>query len=256
MRTRVLITAKTYPRPSKKYDEVVCTAGIDLQSRRFIRLHPVRFRYMDYGRQFSKYDILELELHRRSQDSRCDTYTPVMDSIQRVGHIETRSSGKLPWAERNEIVLPLATTLEELMERAKSNECSLGIVRMQDVRFEVDRDSDQWSDQQLMVLSQQNLLGKDLAPLEKVPWKFFFRFRCSERCRGHRLQFLDWEASALSRNMRDKHGSDEAIEKVKHAYSCKYREDTHDLHMFVGTHFKHRDRFMAIGLYYPPRSKS
>ena len=37
---RVLITVMTYPHPSTKYDEVVCTAGISAQGE-WVRLYPV-----------------------------------------------------------------------------------------------------------------------------------------------------------------------------------------------------------------------
>jgi hypothetical protein len=35
---RVLVTVKTYPHPSQKYDETVCTAGLALGLGRLIRL--------------------------------------------------------------------------------------------------------------------------------------------------------------------------------------------------------------------------
>jgi len=41
---RIAITVKTYPNPSTKYSETVCTAGVDLDNNRFVRLYPVRLR--------------------------------------------------------------------------------------------------------------------------------------------------------------------------------------------------------------------
>ena len=41
-RLKVLITVKTYPIPSKKYDELVCTAGVT-ESGDFVRLYPINF---------------------------------------------------------------------------------------------------------------------------------------------------------------------------------------------------------------------
>lgn len=37
---KVLITVKTYPIPSKRYDELVCTAGVTERGD-FIRLYPI-----------------------------------------------------------------------------------------------------------------------------------------------------------------------------------------------------------------------
>ena len=41
--TKVLITVKTYPTLSAKYDELVCTAGFK-EDGTWIRLYPVPFR--------------------------------------------------------------------------------------------------------------------------------------------------------------------------------------------------------------------
>ncbi|MBI5231282.1 MAG: hypothetical protein HY876_03855 [Coriobacteriales bacterium] len=249
----VLVTVKTYPNPSNTYDETVCTAGIDLNTQKFVRLYPVRFRHMDYDKWFSKYDVLEMTASRHKTDRRQDTYTPDPGSIHRVGHIETGSKRNRDWAERNRIVLPLVTTLETLMECARTKECSLGIVPMREVEFAAEADDADWTPDQLAILNRDQLFGRKLAPLEKVPWRFYFSFRCNDACKGHRLQFFDWEAYQLYRNMRDKYDEKAAVEKVLHKYNVDYGEKKKDLHMFVGTHFRWQHEFMAIGLYYPPR---
>jgi hypothetical protein len=41
MKKRILIVAKTYPCPSTKYGELVCTAGID-ETGKWHRLYPVQ----------------------------------------------------------------------------------------------------------------------------------------------------------------------------------------------------------------------
>jgi hypothetical protein len=40
---RILVTVKAYPNPSSKYDETVCVAGIDVNSKEWIRLYPVPY---------------------------------------------------------------------------------------------------------------------------------------------------------------------------------------------------------------------
>lgn len=249
---RVLITVKTYPNPSNTYDETVCTAGIDLDSGRFIRLYPIRFRQLDYDKWFRKYDILEMDVARHRTDPRQDTYTPDVDSIMKVGHLKTGSKRRHDWADRNAIVLPLVTTVEELVATAKSKTCSLGVVPMRSVEFSATPTDQNWTPQQLAILQRNQLFGRKLKPLEKVPWEFRFKFRCSDACNGHDMQFLDWEAYELYRTMRDKYGPDKAIEKVQHKYTEDLCEARNDLHMFVGTHFRWQHEFMAIGLYYPP----
>jgi hypothetical protein len=48
---KVLITVKTYPLPSNKYQELVCTAGV-LEDGRWIRIYPIPFRSLPQNRQF------------------------------------------------------------------------------------------------------------------------------------------------------------------------------------------------------------
>lgn len=48
---RVLITVKTYPNPSVKYDELVCNAGF-IESGEWIRIYPIKFRQLPYDQQY------------------------------------------------------------------------------------------------------------------------------------------------------------------------------------------------------------
>ncbi len=48
---KVLITVKTYPIPSAKYDELVCTAGVT-ETGDFIRLYPINFRDLPFSQCF------------------------------------------------------------------------------------------------------------------------------------------------------------------------------------------------------------
>ena len=65
-KTRVLITVKTYPLPSDKYTELVCTAGI-LEDGSLIRLYPIDYRYRDYWQWYKKYQWIEVEIDKNSK---------------------------------------------------------------------------------------------------------------------------------------------------------------------------------------------
>ena len=59
--TRVLITVKTYPTISTKYDELVCTAGFR-EDGTWIRVYPIPFRKKSYknsnkNKQINRYKI-------------------------------------------------------------------------------------------------------------------------------------------------------------------------------------------------------
>jgi hypothetical protein len=58
-KARVLITVKTYPLPSGKYEELVCTAGV-LEDGKWIRIYPIPFRSLPYQEQYKKYHWLSL----------------------------------------------------------------------------------------------------------------------------------------------------------------------------------------------------
>ena len=54
MNKKILIAVKTYPNPSKKYNETVCTAGLD-EDKNWIRIYPITFRARPLEEQYKKY---------------------------------------------------------------------------------------------------------------------------------------------------------------------------------------------------------
>ena len=51
---QILIVVKTYLRPSFKYRELVCTAGIT-ENGKWVRLYPINYRYLNYNKWYKKY---------------------------------------------------------------------------------------------------------------------------------------------------------------------------------------------------------
>jgi hypothetical protein len=252
---RVLVTVKTYPHPSQKYDETVCTAGLALGLGRFIRLYPVRFRHLPYAQQFRKWDVIEAEIEPRTADARGDTYTPRPESIRVVDHIDTTTGGHRDWAERNGIVLPHVSTIEDLVRRAKERGGSLGLVRAEPgATLVAQADDGAWTDRQRSLLAQQKLFGSDLRPLEKVPWTFHYRFKCSPECPDHMFMLLDWETFALYRQQVKKKDPVEAAQDVLRKYNEEFSTERCALHFFVGTSIDHQFQFSIIGVYHPPRT--
>jgi len=115
--TKVLITVKTYPTFSTKYDELVCTAGIK-EDGSWVRIYPVPFRKLDYNKQYRKYDWIELELVKNKSDFRPETFRPrsIDTEIKIVDHVGTNDN----WAIRKKIVLKkVHTNLSLLIKEAK-----------------------------------------------------------------------------------------------------------------------------------------
>jgi len=70
---KVFITVKTYPTLSKKYDELVCTAGI-LDDGSWVRIYPFPFRKLEYENRDKKYQWMKLPLIKNESDSRPESY--------------------------------------------------------------------------------------------------------------------------------------------------------------------------------------
>lgn len=69
MEERILILVKTYPALSKKYGELVCTAGIR-ENGEWVRIYPVPFRTLDEYQWYKKFQWIRLNLKRNTKDWR------------------------------------------------------------------------------------------------------------------------------------------------------------------------------------------
>jgi hypothetical protein len=88
--------------------------------------------------------------------------------------------------------------------------------------------------------------------LEKIPFRFIYQFSCAEAgCRGHNLMCTDWEMGQSYRQWRSEYG-DGWEEKFRQRYETEmiHKNDTH---FYVGTVAAHPNRWIIIGLFYPPR---
>ena len=129
----VLITVKTYPIPSKKYDELVCTAGVT-RTGQFVRLYPINFRDLPFSQQYRKYQWIRVEAERHTgRDRRKESYRPDCDTIVTLtGQIPTRGGD---WSQRARYALAQrSASIEELRDRQKADRTSLGVVRPKRVR--------------------------------------------------------------------------------------------------------------------------
>lgn len=263
-KTKVLITVKTYPTLSSKYDELVCTAGF-LEDGSWIRIYPVPFRKLDYDRQYSKYDWLEIDLIKKTSDFRPESFQPILseEDFKIVGHIGTEHN----WRLRKEIILKnVYTNLSLLIAEAKDKtKCtSLAVFKPSKITdFTVEAVERIWDEKKLKVLEanaqQFNLFEKSENPFKvvnKLPYKFSYRF-VDDAGRVSKLMIEDWEIGALYWRQLEKHNGNEklACDDVK----AKYFEDfakTKDLYLFLGTTFEYHIKnapnpFVIIGTFTP-----
>ena len=85
----IFITIKTYPTLSKKYDELVCTAGI-LDDGSWARIYPLPFRNLDYEKRYRKYQWMSVPLTKNTSDPRPESYkVGNIDQIRLIGKKQT-----------------------------------------------------------------------------------------------------------------------------------------------------------------------
>ena len=249
---KVLITAKTYPLPSASHLETVCTAGVR-EDGSFIRLYPIDYRYRPFWQWYKKYQWIELEVERNEKDPRPESYRPVPTvPIKPLG--EPLPTAK-KWAERQKYVLAKGTQVMCRLNQTSQSERSLGIVRPSRVSdVIVEEAGREWKPEWQALFQQQQLFGPQRKPLEKIPYKFSYVFKCeAPACPGHTMMIEDWEIGQLYRAMREKHGSEQAAcEKVRHKLLVEMCAADVDTHFFVGTVLAH-GTWVIIGVFWPKK---
>jgi hypothetical protein len=254
--TKVLITVKTYPTISAKYDELVCTAGFR-EDGTWVRIYPVPFRKRAYTEQYKKYDWIELDLVKNKSDFRPESFRPATleTEINVVGHIDTARN----WEERKKLCLgKIYYNLAELITEAKDKNIGTSLAvfmptEIMDFYAEpVDRD---WSAKQKAVLAQQNLFENKFEVVKKLPYKFKFRFKDNQG-KVSNMMIEDWETGQLFWNCLARHEGNEqkAIDDVRKKYFDDFAK-TKDLHFYLGTtqknHYVSHNPFMIIGTFHP-----
>lgn len=253
---KVLITVKTYPIPSQKYDELVCTAGVT-ESGDFVRLYPINFRDLPFSQQYKKYQWIELEVEKhRGRDARKESYRPNCDTIQIIGEPIKTNRGN--WDERARYALAKkARSMEELRDRQEADNTSLGVFRPKKVHdLVISSDASDWKPRFKAELQQARLWEcrtVSMEPPRKVPFKFQYQFDCDDsRCKGHKMMIEDWEVGSLFWKLANAGSSHaDAAQKVREKflnYICGPDKDTH---FFVGTTLNYKKSWIVIGVFYP-----
>jgi hypothetical protein len=255
---KVLITVKTYPIPSAKYDELVCTAGVT-ETGDFVRLYPVNFRDLPWTKQYRKYQWLMVDAVKHTGwDSRKESYRPDCSTIQLLGE---PLSSRNDWEERGRYVLAQASqSMEELCAKQKENKTSLGIFRPKEIiDLIVSPDAPDWNPGFKAALMQQRLWENRKAskePPRKVPFKFQYRFACNDtRCKGaHQMMIEDWEVGALFWRCVDGGATPaEACGMVKRKFLGQLCNPERETHFYVGTILAHPNSWVVIGVYWPKK---
>lgn len=265
---KVLITVKAYPKPSSKYAELVCTAGL-LNGDKWIRIYPVPFRFIDDTNQYPKYSWVTVDLVRTESDSRPESYRPKLGLDEKFV-VESTLGTSDCWAARKSYVFQeVFYSMKDLIEEAYGdNKKSLATIKPKEiVRFEIEETSREWKEKWQDTALQASFedltesgeaLQRDI--VNKVPYDYYYHFLTEGDDKPRRLKIEDWEIGALYWNClrRSNYDEDAANDLVKK----KYWEDfvqTKDLYFFLGTTLKFHNLhapnpFIIIGIFYPPKT--
>lgn len=251
-RTKVFITALTYPHPSKKYGELICTAGIT-SAHEWVRLYPIDYRYRPNRQRFHKYQWIEVELlkHPEGRDKRKESREPVLETMKLLGDVIP--PGK-DWYERRKIVdrMPVHT-IKELEADYSSHRVSLGIVRPKRViDLEIKRAHGKWKPNWQILYDQLRLFDPP-KELRKIPYTFHYVFECEDSNRPHRSMIEDWELGVLFLREAKRLGSDKAAaQSVRKKHLHQMCADSRDTRFFMGTRFPY-NTWLVLGVFWPPK---
>jgi len=258
---KVLISVKTYPIPSTKYNELVCTAGVR-ENGDFVRLYPINFRDLPYSQQFTKYQWMEVEAKKHiGRDSRKESYRPNIETIRMIGEpIKTKLGD---WTARAKYVLKnAANSLEELENQYKLTKTSLGIIKPKRIYdLVIEEDERDWKPTFKAHMKQCNLweTKSTKEPPRKLPYKFRYIFECDDpRCtKPHTRMITDWEVGALFWRLIDKGATEEeAAAQVKNTFLNKICSPDNDVYFFMGNQLNHPNIWLVLGVFYPKHRDS
>lgn len=245
-RAKICILVKAYPQPSQKYQETVCCAGIT-QSGKLIRLYPIPYRTLQPDQKFNRFDWIECDVFRNTEDFRPESYKVVPESITVIHKASDQTS-----AYRAKLWAGLVSeSLDQLkLENSdKKLQTSLGIIKPDpgSLQFSVKKLSETEKEEkqlanstydQCMLFEEQNV-----EPLPSPEYIFRYKFTAGERQSD--MMIHDWEVQATFFNFKKRYGVD-ALKRLIDTYQNKMRGQ--NLHFIMGTQKAHPHIFMIIGL--------
>jgi len=232
---RILILGMTYPSYSSKYVENVCTGGLEEDTGRLVRIHPVPARYLEPQYRFKKFQWVQAQVTKHPSDPRPESLRVKPESIEPQEVLPPKQV-----AVRKRLIESsphMIKSVEELRERWKQNGTSLGAIKPKEIlgiRL-VPRPASErteWVAKEKMLLSQGNLLERPPKPLDFPDVSFKVEWQCDDaRCEGHEMGMLQWGLHELYRKYKTDPDRDAIVTaKMKEQLDLKKR----DVFLFLG----------------------
>jgi len=263
---QILIIAKTYPTPSKKYDETVCTAGLRTNGS-WVRIYPVPFRKLDYDKQYKKFQWIEADIERNHKDFRPESYKlKKHDGIRILHDIPTDKDGT--WRQRRDILCRnVYRNKAQLLTDAYSHAKHTSLAVFKPARITdlicVPCKEREWNKNTIASINaraqQVDLFLGAQNPFEvvkKVPYEFSYELFDDTGAKST-LQIIDWEIGMLFWKCLKSSDGDEkkACEKVRMKYWDDFAQKK-DIYLVLGTTLEFHSKkapnpFVIIGVFPP-----
>jgi len=263
MRKKILIVVKTYPTRSKKYTELVCTAGVD-EDGNWYRIYPIPTKSLKDYKGLQKYTWIDAEIEKDSSDTRPESYKINISSVELLSTIPTDNN----WSYRKDVILKsnIHDNLDEIINLANKDNtlsvCLFNPTKFLSIYFETKK-AEEFSKEEKRAYKNANAnlfehnssCEVEFNAMPSIPYDIKLVF---EDCNGKKskMNILDWEISQLYWNLKNSKKSDTEIKqgiKDKLNWMIKERE----LYLCLGTmkqmHGWTSNPFTIIGLFYPPK---
>ena len=254
-KSEILVVVKTYPEISSKYTETVCTAGINADTNKLVRLYPIRFRYLEGSQQFKKYQWIRANIRKASADPRPESYNIDPESIELRDVIPAGRT----WEKRYSWLInenTVFSSVESLRAAQENSGTSLGIIQPKEIETVIiqmrdDEEINEAVNKKDSVIRQLDLFEKK-QDLYILPIRIVIKFVCKDsQCKGHKMSILDWELGQLYRKVI-KRPNWQA--KIKAKIMQEIFGENRDTYIILGNMVSHPQTFCVLGFFWPLKS--
>lgn len=250
----IYIVVKAYPEKSKSYGSAICTAGIT-SKKEWVRIYPIDLNFYRLNEGLlKKWNKIQADLKPSNEKlNRKESMKINEKSIQLLDGSLADTSDENTWNKRNNIILPLLNkSVEELEDLKKNENISIGLIKPKQYTFYLKKEIKDITIHESKSY-QKTLTGEKIIIPDEIPNAFAYRFSCNiPNCKGHDMICEDWEIRESFREWRKRYNFDELKNKLIEKYDIWMKE--RDLYFVIGTTNPY-NKFVIIGLYYPPKRK-
>jgi len=266
MRKKILIVAKTYPTKSKKYTELVCTAGVDAEGN-WYRIYPIPTKTLKEYEGLKKYTWIDAEIKKDTSDPRPESYKISISTVELLDTVPTDRE----WRYRKDTVLrskvydDLAEIIALANQENRLSLCLFKPAKILHIYFEskeieelTEEEKKAYKNANVNLFEHNSSCEVEFNAMPTVPLSIKLVFVDSQG-KESKMNILDWEISQLYWTLHNK-GKDQKEIKQGIKDKLTWMIEERDLYLCLGTmkqmHGWTSNPFTIIGLFYPPKDPS